>query len=173
MHLDLLIPTFQRPALLRAALTSVGRTTPPRAMTVAVTVINNDTEPLVLEPEFFNAPYPLRVLHERRRGKSAALNAGIAASTADYVGLIDDDEEVAADWFLVIERALETGQLDFIGGRATGTPAVTGARVVGVVEGESRGPKIRVFKKKRRKGMRRTKGHRSTFTLIRITEIQA
>ena len=54
----------------------------------------------------------------------------------------------------------------------TGTPGVTGARVVGVVEGESRGPKIRVFKKKRRKGMRRTKGHRSTFTLVRITEIQ-
>jgi large subunit ribosomal protein L21 len=54
----------------------------------------------------------------------------------------------------------------------TGTPVVTGARVVGVIEGESRGPKIRVFKKKRRKGMRRTKGHRSTFTLVRITEIQ-
>ena len=55
----------------------------------------------------------------------------------------------------------------------TGTPGVTGARVVGVVEGESRGPKIRVFKKKRRKGMRRTKGHRSTFTVVRITEITA
>ena len=55
----------------------------------------------------------------------------------------------------------------------TGTPVVTGARVVGIVEGEARGPKIRVFKKKRRKGMRRTKGHRSTFTLVRITEIQA
>ena len=55
----------------------------------------------------------------------------------------------------------------------TGTPVVSGARVVGVVEGESRGPKIRVFKKKRRKGMRRTKGHRSTFTLVRITEIQS
>ena len=37
----------------------------------------------------------------------------------------------------------------------------SGAKVVAVVEGESRGPKIRVFKKKRRKGMRRTRGHRS------------
>jgi glucosyl-dolichyl phosphate glucuronosyltransferase len=123
MHLDLLIPTFQRPALLRAALRSVARATPPRAMTVAVTVINNDTELLVLEPEFFTGPYPLRVLHERRRGKSAALNAGIAASTGDYIGLIDDDEEIAADWFLVAERALDAGQLDFIGGRATLLPS--------------------------------------------------
>ena len=52
-----------------------------------------------------------------------------------------------------------------------GSPFVAGARVVAVVEGESRGPKIRVFKKKRRKGMRRTKGHRATGTRVRIKEI--
>jgi large subunit ribosomal protein L21 len=52
-----------------------------------------------------------------------------------------------------------------------GAPYVANARVIAVVEGETRGPKIRVFKKKRRKGMRRTKGHRSTFTRVRIKDI--
>jgi large subunit ribosomal protein L21 len=52
-----------------------------------------------------------------------------------------------------------------------GAPYVADARVVGIVEGEARGPKIRVFKKKRRKGMRRTKGHRAVYTRVRITEI--
>ncbi len=52
-----------------------------------------------------------------------------------------------------------------------GAPFVANARVVAVVEGETRGPKIRVFKKKRRKGSRNTKGHRSTFTRARITDI--
>ena len=52
-----------------------------------------------------------------------------------------------------------------------GSPFVANARVMAVVEGETRGPKIRVFKKKRRKGMRRTKGHRSTLTRIRVKEI--
>jgi len=52
-----------------------------------------------------------------------------------------------------------------------GAPFVANAKVVGVVEGEARGPKIRVFKKKRRKGMRRTKGHRAFYTRVRITEI--
>ena len=52
-----------------------------------------------------------------------------------------------------------------------GAPFVANAKVVGVVDGQSRGPKIRVFKKKRRKGMRRTKGHRSTYTVIRVKEI--
>ena len=52
-----------------------------------------------------------------------------------------------------------------------GAPDVANAKVVAVVDGESRGPKIRVFKKKRRKGMRRTKGHRAVFTRVKITEI--
>jgi large subunit ribosomal protein L21 len=54
-----------------------------------------------------------------------------------------------------------------------GAPFVAGAKVVGVVDGESRGRKIRVFKKKRRKGFRKTRGHRSFFTRVRITEIVA
>jgi large subunit ribosomal protein L21 len=54
-----------------------------------------------------------------------------------------------------------------------GTPYVTGASVVAIVEGPTRGPKIRVFRKKRRKGMRRTKGHRSELTRVRVTDIRA
>jgi large subunit ribosomal protein L21 len=53
-----------------------------------------------------------------------------------------------------------------------GAPFVAGARVLGVVEGEARGPKIRVFKKKRRKGFRKTRGHRAFYTRVRITDIQ-
>ena len=52
-----------------------------------------------------------------------------------------------------------------------GAPFVANARVVAVVEGESRGPKIRVFKKKRRKGMRRTKGHRATYTRLLVKDV--
>ncbi len=52
-----------------------------------------------------------------------------------------------------------------------GAPFVANARVMAVVEGETRGPKIRVFKKKRRKGMRRTNGHRSFYTRVKITDI--
>jgi len=52
-----------------------------------------------------------------------------------------------------------------------GAPFVANARVVAVVEGEWRGPKIRVFKKKRRKGMRRTKGHRATYTRLLVKDV--
>ena len=54
-----------------------------------------------------------------------------------------------------------------------GTPYVAGAKVVGVVEDHPRGPKIRVFKSKRRKQERRTHGFRADQTRVRITSIQA
>jgi large subunit ribosomal protein L21 len=58
------------------------------------------------------------------------------------------------------------------GGELTaGAPYVSGARVTGVVDGESRGPKVRIFKKKRRKGFRKQAGHRAFFTKVRITDI--
>ena len=73
-------------------------------------------------------------------------------------------DEVTIDQVLVLEK--DGGEV------LAGAPFVANVKVVGVVDGESRGPKIRIFKKKRRKGMRRTKGHRSTYTRVRITSIQ-
>ena len=54
----------------------------------------------------------------------------------------------------------------------SGTPLVDGARVTGVVDGASQGPKVRVLRKKRRKAMRRTIGHRAQLTRVRITGIE-
>ena len=71
--------------------------------------------------------------------------------------------EVTFDQVLLVEK--DGGEV------VAGAPFVANARITGVIEGESRGPKIRVFKKKRRKGMRRTKGHRATYTRVKITEI--
>ena len=71
--------------------------------------------------------------------------------------------EVTIDQILFLEK--EGGEM------LAGAPFVANAKVTGIVDGEERGPKIRVFKKKRRKGMRVTKGHRSTYTRVRITGI--
>ena len=52
-----------------------------------------------------------------------------------------------------------------------GTPAVDGARVTGTVVEHGRGDKIIVFKKKRRKQYKRTRGHRQDFTAVKIDSI--
>lgn len=53
-----------------------------------------------------------------------------------------------------------------------GSPAVAGAVVTATLVGETRGPKIRVFKTKRRNTQRRTRGHRQHLHRVRIEEIQ-
>lgn len=53
----------------------------------------------------------------------------------------------------------------------TGTPLVDGATVAAEVVTQTRGKKILVFKKKRRKDYRRTRGHRQLVTMLRITDI--
>ncbi len=75
----------------------------------------------------------------------------------------------AGDGGVRIERVLMVGG---DGGVTVGSPVVEGAVVSASVAGEARGPKIRVFKKKRRKGYRRTTGHRQHLVRLRIDEIQ-
>jgi large subunit ribosomal protein L21 len=52
-----------------------------------------------------------------------------------------------------------------------GTPAVDGTKVRATVVDHGRGPKIIVFKKKRRKHYKRTKGHRQGYTTLKIDSI--
>ena len=54
-----------------------------------------------------------------------------------------------------------------------GAPMVEGASVVGQIVRQQRGPKIRVYKYKRRKGYSRTRGYRQSETLLRIRSISA
>ncbi|HZI64167.1 MAG TPA: 50S ribosomal protein L21 [Thermoanaerobaculia bacterium] len=57
------------------------------------------------------------------------------------------------------------------GGVRVGGPTIDGAAVSGVVVDKVRGPKLVVFKKKRRKGYRRTRGHRQHLLRVRIQDI--
>jgi large subunit ribosomal protein L21 len=64
----------------------------------------------------------------------------------------------------------------FLGGEGeprVGNPSLAGASVVGTVVEQDRDAKIRVFKYKKRKHYRRTRGHRQSFTAVRIDAVQA
>ncbi len=60
------------------------------------------------------------------------------------------------------------------GKKATlGEPLIKGASVEATLVSQTRGPKITIFKKKRRQNYRRKKGHRQDLTMIQITNIKA
>ena len=59
------------------------------------------------------------------------------------------------------------------GGLKLGNPLVSGAEVKAVVVREMRGPKLLVYKKKKRKGFQRSHGHRQNLVEVRIASISA
>jgi large subunit ribosomal protein L21 len=90
---------------------------------------------------------------------------------------------VAAGDIIEVERGIgaagekvEFSRVLLVGGDGSvrvGSPALDGAIVRGVALDEFRGPKIRVFKKKKRKqSSRRTTGHRQNLLRVRIEGIE-
>lgn len=73
------------------------------------------------------------------------------------------------------ERSITFDRVLFVGGGKdvhVGTPLVGGATVRATVLADTKGPKLLIFKKKRRKGYRRTKGHRQNLLRLRIDSIE-
>ena len=94
-------------------------------------------------------------------GHQVKVTPGSVATVAGTVA--EPGANVTLEQVLLVEK--DGGEI------LAGAPFVANAKILAVVEGEARGPKIRVFKKKRRKGMRRTKGHRAVYTRVRIKDI--
>jgi large subunit ribosomal protein L21 len=71
-------------------------------------------------------------------------------------------------------EAVQFADVLMVGGEGEpvfGLPAVSGATVSAEVVEQGRGPKVIIFKKKRRQNYRRKRGHRQELTTVRILEI--
>ncbi|MBN1824560.1 MAG: 50S ribosomal protein L21 [Endomicrobiales bacterium] len=70
---------------------------------------------------------------------------------------------------VVLDKVLIIGDAE----KATiGRPVVEGAKVLAEVVDQTRGPKIIVFKKRSKKGYKKTQGHRQFLTEIKVKKIQ-
>ena len=79
-------------------------------------------------------------------------------------------ERIAADEGaqVILDDVVMLGDGDKV---TIGTPTIAGAAVRATVMRQTRGPKIIIFRRKRRKNHRRTQGHRQDLTLLRINDI--
>jgi large subunit ribosomal protein L21 len=78
--------------------------------------------------------------------------------------------ELTAGDPLVFSRVMLLSQGDTV---RIGQPVLDGVVVRSQVVAPVRGPKITVFKKKRRKGYKRTQGHRQDYYRVRVEAIEA
>ena len=98
----------------------------------------------------------------RTGGKQLRVEPGAAVRVEKLEGSVGDSVELS--------EVLLVGAKD---GAKIGTPLVAGAKVVGTIIAQDRGPKITIFKMKRRKGYRLKAGHRQSYTEIRVDKIEA
>lgn len=91
--------------------------------------------------------------------------------------------KVAKDDLIQVEKlsgepgsTVELNEVLMVGDGAdtrAGLPTIQGASVSATVVAQKKGPKVLVFKKRRRHNYRRKNGHRQQLTLLRITGITA
>ena len=98
----------------------------------------------------------------RSGGKQYRVNQGGSLRVEKLVG--DVGSEITLDDVLMVG---EEGDVKI------GSPTVDGASVSGTITAQGRGPKLTVFKMKRRKGYRRKYGHRQDYTEIRVDSIKS
>ncbi len=97
----------------------------------------------------------------RSGGKQFRVAPGESVRVEKLAGAIGDTVE--------LDEVLLVGSE---GDARIGTPLVEGAKVVGTITDQARGPKLTIFKMKRRKGYRRKAGHRQPYTEILVDRVE-
>lgn len=119
--ITIVICTFNRHTLLRAALDSIAALRNPESVPLSIIVVDNSDDsnalPLIedVKPGF---PWPLKAVAAHPANISIARNAGVAAaSSADIVAFLDDDQKLDPDWLVAVMDAIEKHPHDVFFGR--------------------------------------------------------
>jgi large subunit ribosomal protein L21 len=99
----------------------------------------------------------------RTGGKQYRVASGQVVKVERLDGEVGDT--IAFDQVLMVGSEQDGGEPQI------GSPLVAGAQVTAEVLEQGKGPKVIVFKKKRRKNYRRKRGHRQFQTVLRIRDI--
>jgi glycosyltransferase involved in cell wall biosynthesis len=142
VRLSVVMSTFNRCDLLPTAIRSLFVDARRRFEVIVVDNGCTDRTPAVVD-ELRASGLPVRRVVETRKGVGFTRNAGVAASSAPYIALMDDDQEAYPGWADAIIRTLDAQpELSFLGGPVEPmwigeapdwiTPAIQGA--VSIIE---------------------------------------
>lgn len=117
IRISVVIPTYQRPAKLKACLEALARQELDKGDWEVVVV--NDGGPQsfqALDPQL-QSDLPLTLMSIEHAGPAACRNAGLARARGELVAFTDDDCAPLPDWLTEIEAGLTRNQVDAVGGQ--------------------------------------------------------
>ena len=136
--ITVVVPTFNRSAHLEVLLDSLLHVQPPSCSYDIVVADNGSTDDTadVVRRVAARSPIPLRRIEETRHGAAYARNAAMRATTRPIIAFTDDDQDVAHDWLVTIERTFASNPgVQVIGGRVLprwkGTPVALSEEMLG------------------------------------------
>ena len=109
-RVSVVIPTFQRRALVAAAVASLRRQTVAADDVEIVVVVDGSTDGTAAHLRSHASEAPLIVVEQENRGRGAAINAGAARASGDILLLLDDD--MRADPRMIAEHLRAYEELD-------------------------------------------------------------
>jgi GT2 family glycosyltransferase len=121
MEVAAIIPTHNRAPSLRRLLASLRAIECPADIRLEIIVVDNgctdETADLLRGEQALAGRFSLKILEEARKGKAAALNRGLAASSGHMLALLDDDVVVHPRWLTEHVRAHHETGFDAVQGR--------------------------------------------------------
>jgi glucosyl-dolichyl phosphate glucuronosyltransferase len=116
-ELSVIIPTRDRPRLLRDALLSLSRNEHAETLVEAIVVDDGSTRDLSALLREAGQVLSLRCVRQAPAGLTVARNAGAAAARAPLLAYLDDDVLVAPGWALAVVAAFSQWGCDGMAGR--------------------------------------------------------
>ena len=116
---SVLIATYNRAVLLGQTLDRLAAIRPRLTDWDVVVIDNNSTDDTraIVASRMTRFPVPLQYVFERAQGRSHALNAGIAITTAPVLVFTDDDVIVGGEWLdAATTPLLEDSEIEYTGG---------------------------------------------------------
>ncbi|HZN07387.1 MAG TPA: glycosyltransferase family A protein, partial [Pyrinomonadaceae bacterium] len=118
-EVSVVIPTYNRSALLRNAVDSVLAQDTQVPFEIVIVDNNSQDDTAAVVRSLLDAHRGrLRYVVEREQGNAHARNCGVETATAGIIAFIDDDVTVASNWLTSLKQALDARQdLSFVGGK--------------------------------------------------------
>jgi glucosyl-dolichyl phosphate glucuronosyltransferase len=118
---SVIVCTYNRASFLRKSLDALCAMAMPADATVELVVVDNnstdDTKDVIASVAARSA-IPVVAAHEKRQGKSFALNLGLQIASGDIIALTDDDVIPATDWLSRVVDDFRAHDVTFVFGKA-------------------------------------------------------